>query len=136
MTVLFDLKAEHDSRIVHSVNQTLEKHNQPYLDRFGSIASTKWWKLYEQGKISRLIRAGEIIALGSSVDDFDDEAEVVCILTDRGLLEYVQEDFWRIAEVHKGVWVQIVSVEVECQTSTGALTHVIDVKVSLLEEAE
>jgi len=131
---IFDLKSRPDwAGFIAGVNETLELTPE-YFIRYGRVGSEQWWQLYDRGRISRTVLAGEITHVGPITDEFDEESPIVRIHTDRAVIDYDLEDFWLHPGVRAGRWVQIERAKTVVQTRTGANTWYIDVRVSLMDE--
>jgi len=131
---IFDLKSRPDwAGFIAGVNETLELTPE-YFIHYGRVGSEQWWQLYDRGRISRTVLAGEITHVGPITDEFDEESPIVRIHTDRAVIDYDLEDFWLHPGVRAGRWVQIERAKTVVQTRTGANTWYMDVRVSLMDE--
>jgi hypothetical protein len=131
MKILFDLRDHPDEGIVRVANEDLARACPIYLERYGAIASARWWRLYDAGHISRTDKVGQITHVGPTTDDFGESCDIVRIQTDRGEMEYDREDYWLDPAVVVGRWIHIETVKSVAPTSTGPVITTIDVRVWL-----
>jgi hypothetical protein len=129
MKTLYDLRADPDAAIVRMANEHLAQGRPSYVERYGAIASERWWRLYDSGRISRSVHVGHVVLAGPHRDEFDEACDVVRIQTDRRDIEYDREGFWCDPSVRVGSWVHIEQVQASIQTKTGPVTTIIDVRI-------
>jgi hypothetical protein len=127
LKTIFDLRDHPDHGIVRLANRNLAAVRPQYLERFGAVASARWWDLYDRGLISRSLRVGKIVLVGASPDPSDDGVEIVQIETDREEIAYDREGFWTDPDVAVGRWVHIERVQV----MAGNSRTIIDVRIWL-----
>jgi hypothetical protein len=129
MKTLYDLRNDPESAMVGITNQQLAQWRPDYLERYGAIASERWWRLYDLDRISRTHNVGQVVFVGCDPSPSDDPHEIVRIRTDRRDIEYDREGFWCDPAVRVGSWVHIDKIKAWIQTQTRLVTNIIDVRI-------
>ena len=129
MNVIYYLKNGGPNGYIEGVNKEIHTNYPEYEFKFGLIGSKKWMDLYECGKISKDIKAGQITYIGQDRYEPEYEPNIIEIETDRRIISYPYEDFWLSPEIKTNHWVSIESIKVKI----GDVTSIIDIKVTVIE---
>ncbi|MEO6810770.1 MAG: hypothetical protein ABI353_16770 [Isosphaeraceae bacterium] len=162
--VLFDIRID-DSHVgfIAAVHRGLDNEpGNPYLSRFGPIASPSWWGCFDRGELPIGVLSGEVTHVGQRLD-WCDEIEDVIEFTCSGLatledpvengggtttlhrigtahphnpaseaIVYERVDHWTAHPIRVGDRVYVTRTVADLVTQTGPVRYLIDVRAEWL----
>lgn len=128
--VLFDIRTD-DSHagFIAAVNRGLDSEPEnPYLLRFGHVASPRWWACLDSGELPMKSLSGVVTHVGPRQDWCDEQEDVIEFSCNGRTIAYDRLDHWAVHPIRVGDRVCVTRTEVELATRTGPVTYLIDLR--------
>jgi len=132
--VLFDIRAD-DSHagFIAAVNRGLDSEpGNPYLLRFGHVASPRWWACLDNGELPVKSLSGEVTHVGPRQDWCGEQEDVVELSWGGRAIAYDRLDHWAVHPIRVGDRVCVTRTMAELSTRTGPVEYLFDLRAEWL----
>jgi hypothetical protein len=132
--VLFDIRTD-DSHagFIAAVNRGLDSvPGNPYLGRFGHVASPRWWACYDRGELPVKRLSGEVTHVGPRQDYCGEQEDVIEFDCGDRVIAYDRLDHWAAHPIRVGDRVCVTRTEAVLSTLTGPVHYLINLRAEWL----
>ena len=128
--VLFDIRTDGShAGFIAAVNRGLDSEpGNPYLSRFGHVASPRWWACHDRGELPLKRLSGKVTHVGPRPDWCGEQEDVIEFSCRGRTNAYDRLGHWAARPIRVGDLVCVTRTVAELSTRTGPVLYMIDLR--------